>query len=125
MVARNQYAVLHVPKDADPAAIRHAYRVLARRYHPDAGIGSSAQKFGDVTEAYDVLIDPQRRREHDIDLARSRAQPHVQPEPLIPETLTHIQFRTSVVPFHHSAFGFDREIETIFQMFNDIFDRMW
>jgi len=37
MVARNKYAVLHVPEKADAAAIRHAYRVLARRYHPDAG----------------------------------------------------------------------------------------
>lgn len=49
-VARNQYAVLHVLEDSDPAAIRHASRILARRYHPDAGIGSSAQKFRDVTE---------------------------------------------------------------------------
>ena len=125
MVARNQYAVLHVPEDSDPAAIRHAYRVLARRYHPDAGIGSSAQKFRDVTEAYDVLIDPQRRRDHDIDLARSRAQSRVQPEPLIPERPTHVPFGNSVVSFHRSAFGFEREIETIFQMFDDIFERMW
>ena len=125
MVARNQYAVLHVPEDSDPAAIRHAYRVLARRYHPDAGIGSSAQKFRDATEAYDVLIDPQRRREHDIDLARSRAHPNVQTEPLIPETSDQVRVRASVVPFHHATFGFERDIETIFQMFDDIFDRMW
>ncbi len=125
MVARNQYAVLHVPEDADPAAIRHAYRTLVRRYHPDAGIGSSAQKFRDVTEAYDVLIDPRRRREHDVDLARSRAHPNVQPEPLIPESPSHIRFYTSAVPFHHSAFGFERQIENLFQMFNDIFERMW
>jgi hypothetical protein len=38
---RNYYAVLRVPEDADPAAIRHAYRVLAHRYHPDTGSGSS------------------------------------------------------------------------------------
>lgn len=125
MVARNQYAVLHVPEDSDPPAIRHAYRVLARRYHPDAGIGSSAQKFRDVTEAYDVLIDPQRRREHDIDLARSRAHPNVQPEPLIPDRPTRSPFRRSAVPAHHSAFGFEREIESLFQMFDDIFERMW
>lgn len=125
MVARNQYTVLHVPEDAEPAAIRHAYRTLVRRYHPDAGIGSSAQKFRDVTEAYDVLIDPQRRRDHDVDLARSRAHPNVQPEPLIPEIPTHVSFHSSAVPFHYSAFGFEREIETIFQMFDDIFERMW
>jgi molecular chaperone DnaJ len=74
------YAVLHVPEDADAGVIRHAYRTLVRRYHPDAGSGSSPQKFRDATEAYDVLSDPQRRHEHDIDLARSRAHSRVQPE---------------------------------------------
>jgi DnaJ-class molecular chaperone len=72
MYPRNYYAVLRVPEDADPATIRHAYRVLAHRYHPDAGSGSSPQKFRDATEAYDVLSDPERRHEHDIDLARRR-----------------------------------------------------
>jgi curved DNA-binding protein CbpA len=125
MYVDSYYAVLHVPEDADAAVIRHAYRTLVRRYHPDAGIGSSAQKFRDVTEAYGVLSDPQRRRDHDIDLARSRAHSRVRPEPLIPETPTHIRFRTSAAPFHHSAFGFEREIESIFHMFDNIFERMW
>ena len=123
MVPRNQYAVLHVPEDADPAAIRHAYRTLVRRYHPDAGIGSSAQEFRDATEAYDVLIDPQRRREHDIDLARSRAHSHVRPEPLIPDRPTHVPFQGSA--FRHPALDLEREIESIFQMFENIFERMW
>lgn len=112
------YSVLHVPEDADLAAIRHAYRTLVRRYHPDAGSGSSAQKFRDVAEAYGVLSDPQRRHEHDVDLARSRAHCHVKPEPLIPETPTH-------VPFRHSAFGAEDEIARIFQMFDDVFENMW
>jgi len=114
----NFYRVLQVPEDAEPATIRHAFRVLARRYHPDAGIGSSAQKFRDVAEAYGVLGDPQRRREHDIDLARSRAHAQVQPEPLIPD-------RPTCVTFRHSAFGFDREIESIFQILEHMFEQMW
>ena len=125
MVVRNQYAVLHVPEDADPATIRHAYRVLARRYHPDANVGSSAPKFRDVTEAYDVLIDPQRRREHDIDLARSRAHSRVRPEPLIPDRPTHVPFQASAVRFHHSAPGLEREIESIFQIFEAMFEQVW
>jgi curved DNA-binding protein CbpA len=115
---RNYYAVLRVPEDAAPAAIRHAYRVLAHRYHPDAGSGSSPQKFRDATEAYDVLSDPQRRREHDIDLARSRTRLHVRPEPLIPEHPTHVQFR-------HSPFGVEDEIVRVFQMFEDMFGQIW
>jgi molecular chaperone DnaJ len=73
VVPLSYYAVLRLPEDADPASIRHAYRTLVRRFHPDAGIGSSAQKFREVTEAHDVLSDPQRRQDHDVDLARSRA----------------------------------------------------
>jgi curved DNA-binding protein CbpA len=117
MHAGNYYRVLHVPEDADAAAIRHAYRVLVRRFHPDAGIGSSAQKFRDVTEAYGVLSDPQRRREHDIELARSRTHMRVQPEPLLPG-------RPARVTFRH-RFGLDREIESIFQIFEHMCERMW
>jgi curved DNA-binding protein CbpA len=118
MYPRNYYAVLRVPEDADPAAIRHAYRILVRRFHPDAGIGSSVQKFRDATEAYDVLSDPQRRREHDIDLARSRTRLDVQPEPLIPAHPTHVQFR-------HSPFGLEDEIVRVFQMLDDMFGQIW
>jgi len=136
MFPRSYYAVLRVPEDADPAAIRHAYRTLVRRFHPDAGIGSSAQKFREVTEAYDVLSDPQRRQDHDVDLARSRAHFRVQPEPLIPQTPTHVVFR----PFHAqpeplipetqkhmrpSAFGIDQEIARMFQMMEDLFVQIW
>ena len=36
------YAILGVPRDADQDTIRNAYKALVRRYHPDAGAGSSA-----------------------------------------------------------------------------------
>ena len=113
MFPRNCYTVLRVPEDADPAAVRHAYRTLVRRFHPDAGIGSSAQKFREVTEAYNILSNPQRRQDHDVDLARRRAHLRVQPEPLIPETPTHVEFRAS-------ALGIDEEIVRIFQMMDDL-----
>jgi curved DNA-binding protein CbpA len=115
---RNYYAALRVPEDADPAAIRHAYRVLAHRYHRDAGSGSCPQKLRDATEAYEVLSDPERRHEHDIDLARSRAHSRVQPEPLIPERPMHVRFR-------HSPFGVEDEIVRVFQMLDDIFGQIW
>src|ERR1700756_898272 len=119
MFPRSYYAVLRVPEDADPAAIRHAYRTLVRRFHPDAGTGSSVQKFREVTEAYGVLSDPQRRQDHDVDLARSRTpysrtHYHVAPEPLIPETPRHVVFRSS-------AFAMDEQIIRMFRMMEDIF----
>src|ERR1700756_2070431 len=109
MFPRNCYTVLRVPEDADPAAVRHAYRTLVRRFHPDAGIGSSAQKFPEVTGAYDDPRGPPRPHDHVTDLARSRADSHVPPEPLIPKTPRHVVFR-------RSAFGIDQEIVRMFQM---------
>lgn len=57
------YAVLGVPRDANKAAIRRAYRAKARRAHPDGG--GSAEYFEQVKTAYDTLIDEARRRRYD------------------------------------------------------------
>lgn len=61
------YAVLGVPKDADDAAIKKAYRKLARQYHPDQNQGntSSETRFKEIGEAYAVLSDPEQRRQYD------------------------------------------------------------
>ena len=61
------YAILGVPKDADAAAIKKAYRKLARQHHPDQNPGDAAaeQRFKDVGEANSVLSDPEKRREYD------------------------------------------------------------
>src|SRR5579862_3279694 len=71
----NFYAVLGISRDADDEAIRSAYRILARRYHPDRGAGSSAEKFRQVNEAYETLIDPGSRQSYDLSL--QWAQPPV------------------------------------------------
>jgi hypothetical protein len=52
-----------VPRNADRAAIRRAYRDKARRTHPDSG--GSPQEFEEVKAAYDTLIDEVRRRRYD------------------------------------------------------------
>lgn len=61
------YAVLGVPKDADAAAIKKAYRSLARKLHPDQNRDdpSSEARFKEVGEAYAVLSDPEQRRQYD------------------------------------------------------------
>ncbi|CCH79583.1 Chaperone protein dnaJ 1 [Nostocoides japonicum T1-X7] len=61
------YAILGVPQDADDAAIKKAYRKLARKLHPDQNPGDAAaeQRFKDVGEAYAVLSDPEERHEYD------------------------------------------------------------
>ncbi|HTR79589.1 MAG TPA: DnaJ domain-containing protein, partial [Gemmatimonadaceae bacterium] len=61
------YAVLEVPRDAADADITQAYRKLAMRFHPDRNNGSkdAEEKFKQITEAYDVLKDPQKRAAYD------------------------------------------------------------
>ncbi len=64
---RNLYDVLGVAKDADKDAIRKAYRKLARQYHPDVNPGDAAaeERFKEVSEAYAVLSDEEKRRNYD------------------------------------------------------------
>src|SRR6188768_894829 len=61
------YAILGVPQDADQAAIKKAYRKLARKHHPDQNAGDAAaeKRFKDIGEANAVLSDPKQREEYD------------------------------------------------------------
>lgn len=64
---RDYYEVLGVSKSADENTIKKAYRKLAKKYHPDtnAGDAGAAEKFKEVTEAYTVLSDPEKRKQYD------------------------------------------------------------
>lgn len=66
-LVKDYYKILGVVKDADDAALKAAYRKLARQHHPDVNPGSkeAEDKFKDIGEAYDVLSDPQKRAEYD------------------------------------------------------------
>jgi hypothetical protein len=60
------YALLGVEPDATVAQIKSAYRKLAKQYHPDVNNSSdAADRFRQITEAYDTLTDPDRRRRYD------------------------------------------------------------
>lgn len=85
----NFYAVLGVSPNADEEAIRRAYRILARRYHPDRGAGSSPEKFRQIAQAYETLSDPHRRRVYDSSTVKFRPPTgvpvetiHSEPEPI-------------------------------------------
>jgi curved DNA-binding protein len=64
---KDYYAVLGVSRTAETDDIKKAFRKLARKYHPDVNPGDKAAeaKFKEVSEAYEVLSDPEKRRKYD------------------------------------------------------------
>ena len=63
---KDYYRILGVSKDADDKTLKSAYRRLARKYHPDvAKAKDSGERFKEISEAYEVLSDPQKRQRYD------------------------------------------------------------
>ncbi|MBN1142083.1 MAG: J domain-containing protein [Deltaproteobacteria bacterium] len=68
MPAQDYYRTLDVGRDADPKAIKDAYRKLALQYHPDRNLNNpeAAARMKEINEAYAVLSDPRKRQEYDL-----------------------------------------------------------
>ncbi|MGA9944856.1 MAG: DnaJ C-terminal domain-containing protein [Candidatus Cybelea sp.] len=66
---KDYYTVLGVPKNAAEKDIKSAYRKLARKWHPDANLKNpkeAEEKFKEISEAYEVLGDPEKRKKYDV-----------------------------------------------------------
>ena len=66
---KDYYAILGVPKNAPEKDIKSAYRKLARKWHPDANLNNpkeAEERFKDISEAYEVVGDPEKRRKYDV-----------------------------------------------------------
>jgi molecular chaperone DnaJ len=94
------YIVLGVPRTATVVDVKRAYRRLARRFHPDINPGDhvAAGRFKEITEAYETLSDPERRRRYDL--------LGYQPEPVDASAgFEGFDFSASVHAVQHGTFG--------------------
>ena len=119
------YEVLGVKRDATEAAIRAAYRKLAKKYHPDVNPGKpeAAERFKTIGAAYDLLSDPEKRKRFDNGEIDASGQERPQPR------YTYRDFGDSAgrQKYRAESGGFgaeDLDLEGIFgQAFGDRFAR--
>lgn len=69
------YELMQISPNAEPATVERVYRMLAARYHPDNAQTGDENKFVRLTEAYEILSDPERRKAYDGVYRAKREQP--------------------------------------------------
>lgn len=107
VAAKDYYEILGVSPNATLDEIKKAYRELAKKYHPDRTKGNkqAEEKFKDINEAYQVLSDPQKRKQYDM--MREGFNPFVGGSGFGPGGF---EFRTTTGgfdPFQEAGFSFD------------------
>ena len=109
-LAFDPYAVLGVTPSASAPEIHHAYRVLARRFHPDTNAQDSraAVRFSQVSRAYEVLGDVDRRRAYDLRQAAAKGPRAARVAPG-PTGNTAARGVAAAHPHHHRETTFARE----------------
>lgn len=76
-MSNDYYIILGLSKGADLNQIKRAYRKIAKKYHPDMTPSEAeSEKFLEVKEAYETLIDEKKRSEYDQELAKQKISPH-------------------------------------------------
>jgi len=68
----DHYEVLQISPNADQETIHRVYRIQAQRFHPDNLEAGDAEAFRGVSEAYQILSDPQRRAAYDVEHRKAR-----------------------------------------------------
>src|SRR5437879_6161870 len=119
---RDFYETLGVARDAKAEDIQRAYRKLARTYHPDVNKDPAAEeRFKEISEAYDVLSDPETRRRYDaFGEDFRRVPPDVDPETWNRQRAGRASARSGP-EFYASGFGDAGDMGADFD-FGDIFE---
>lgn len=95
----DHYEILQVSPNADAETIRRVYRLQARRFHPDNLETGDAEAFKKISEAYEVLSDPERRESYDQEhrQARRREAVGVAEPPPAPSLMDEMQRREEIL----------------------------
>jgi curved DNA-binding protein CbpA len=98
------YEILQVSANADIETIRRIYRIQAQRFHPDNLDSGNAETFRKLSDAYEVLIDPQRRAAYDLEYldARRRQAVGVQDVPAAPPVMNEMRRREEILSLLYS-----------------------
>ena len=67
---KDYYKILQVNKDSSPEIISKVYKILAKKYHPDANPGNkkeAEEKFKEISEAYEILSNEEKRKNYDLE----------------------------------------------------------
>ena len=85
MSSNDYYKLLGVDRAESPQGIHTAYRRLAKECHPDLVGGHSKERFQGIQQAYEVLSDPEKRKNYDASIEKGQhsGKSGIQPEPLV------------------------------------------
>lgn len=116
MRRRDYYKILGVDRDATQEEIKRAFRRLALKYHPDRNKSPDAEKkFKEISEAYAILSDPEKRRQYDM-FGFEGVQMKYSPEDIFNRTI----FRNIFTEF---GFDFEGLFDRLFKDFTVTFQR--
>jgi curved DNA-binding protein CbpA len=68
------YEILQISANAEPETVHRVYRLLAQRFHPDNAETGNEARFRELSEAYQVISDPERRAQYDIRYSHHRQE---------------------------------------------------